>query len=130
MAYRICQCPTSKDKAQATRSIHQVRKGPVDSQLGTNSRLLTQLVFAFLDEGALIFLSLLCSSLRNTAFPSSKIHALDMLLSIGRYVADDIKLDRLVPYIVYCLSDEVGLVRAHALRTLAKMVCYIRLPVA
>lgn len=77
-----------------------------------------------LDEGALIFLSLLCSSLRNTAFPSSKIHALDMLLSIGRYVADDIKLDRLVPYIVYCLNDEVGLVRAHALRTLAKMVCH------
>ncbi|KAG0353652.1 Serine/threonine-protein kinase [Podila minutissima] len=74
------------------------------------------------NEGALIFLSLLCSSLRNTAFPSSKIHALDMLLSIGRYVADDIKLDRLVPYVVYCLSDEVGLVRAHALRTLAKML--------
>ncbi|KAF9204955.1 Serine/threonine-protein kinase [Haplosporangium sp. Z 27] len=74
------------------------------------------------NEGALIFLSLLCSSMRNTAYPSSKMHALDMLLSIGRHVADDIKLDRLVPYIVSCLSDEVGLVRAHALKTLAKMV--------
>ncbi|KAG0348375.1 Serine/threonine-protein kinase [Podila humilis] len=74
------------------------------------------------NEGALIFLSLLCSSLRNTAFPSSKIHALDMLLSIGRYVADDIKLDRLVPYVVCCLNDEVALVRAHAVRILAKML--------
>ncbi|KAG0266360.1 Serine/threonine-protein kinase [Mortierella polycephala] len=74
------------------------------------------------DEGALIFLSLLCSSMRNTAFPSSKMHALDMLLSIGRYVADDIKLDRLVPYVVSCLSDEVGLVRAHALKILAKLL--------
>ncbi|KAF9426647.1 Serine/threonine-protein kinase, partial [Podila epigama] len=35
---------------------------------------------------------------------------------------DDIKLDRLVPYIVSCLNDEVGLVRAHALRILAKML--------
>ncbi|KAG0304462.1 Serine/threonine-protein kinase [Dissophora globulifera] len=74
------------------------------------------------NEGALIFLSLLCSSMRNTAFPTSKMHALDMLLSIGRHVADDIKLDRLVPYIVSCLTDNVGLVRAHALRTLAKML--------
>ncbi|KAI8361053.1 hypothetical protein B0O80DRAFT_148594 [Mortierella sp. GBAus27b] len=74
------------------------------------------------NEGALIFLSLLCSSMRNTAFPTSKIHALDLLLSIGRHVADDIKLDRLVPYIVSCLSDEVGLVRAHSLKTLAKML--------
>ncbi|KAF9114046.1 Serine/threonine-protein kinase [Mortierella sp. AM989] len=74
------------------------------------------------NEGALIFLSLLCSSMRNTAYPTSKMHALDMLLSIGRYVTDDIKLDRLVPYIVSCLTDEVGLVRAHALKTLAKML--------
>lgn len=50
------------------------------------------------------------------------MHALDMLLSIGRHVADDIKLDRLVPYIVSCLHDEVGIVRAHALKTLAKVV--------
>ncbi|KAF9349512.1 Serine/threonine-protein kinase [Mortierella sp. AD094] len=75
-----------------------------------------------IDEGALILLSLLCSSMRNTAYPTSKMHALDLLLSIGRHVADDIKLDRLVPYIVSCLSDEVGLVRAHALKTLAKML--------
>ncbi|KAF9438121.1 Serine/threonine-protein kinase [Entomortierella beljakovae] len=50
------------------------------------------------------------------------MHALDMLLSIGRHVADDIKLDRLVPYIVSCLTDDVGLVRAHALKTLARML--------
>lgn len=45
-----------------------------------------------------------------------------MLLSIGRHVADDIKLDRLVPYIVSCLSDDVARVKAHAVKTLAKMV--------
>ncbi|OAQ30331.1 ARM repeat-containing protein [Linnemannia elongata AG-77] len=74
------------------------------------------------NEGALIFLSLLCSSMRNTAYPSSRMNALDMLLSIGRHVADDIKLDRLVPYIVSCLSDDVARVKAHAVKTLAKML--------
>ncbi|KAF9102549.1 Serine/threonine-protein kinase [Mortierella sp. GBA35] len=74
------------------------------------------------NEGALIFLSLLCSSMRNTAYPSSRMNALDMLLSIGRHVADDIKLDRLVPYIVSCLSDDVARVKAHAVKILAKML--------
>jgi phosphoinositide-3-kinase regulatory subunit 4 len=60
--------------------------------------------------------------MRNTAYPSSRMNALDMLLSIGRHVADDIKLDRLVPYIVSCLSDDVARVKAHAVKTLAKMV--------
>ncbi|KAG0277458.1 Serine/threonine-protein kinase [Linnemannia exigua] len=74
------------------------------------------------NEGAHIFLSLLCSSMRNTAYPSSRMHALDMLLYMGRHVADDIKLDRLVPYIVSCLSDDVARVKAHAVKTLAKML--------
>ncbi|KAF9937293.1 Serine/threonine-protein kinase [Mortierella alpina] len=38
------------------------------------------------------------------------------------HVADDIKLDRLIPYVVSCLNDDVGLVRAHALRILAKLL--------
>ncbi|KAG0225557.1 Serine/threonine-protein kinase [Actinomortierella wolfii] len=74
------------------------------------------------NEGALIFLSLLCSSMRNTAFPTSKIHALDMLYSISEHVADDIKLDRVVPYIVSCFTDDVALVRAHSVKILTKLL--------
>ncbi|KAG0092152.1 Serine/threonine-protein kinase [Podila epicladia] len=112
----------STESVSENSSIGMISQGLQDMSVSDNQGQTSSDAQHSPNEGALIFLSLLCSSLRNTAFPSSKIHALDMLLSIGRYVADDIKLDRLVPYIVYCLSDEVGLVRAHALRTLAKML--------
>ncbi|KAG0258767.1 Serine/threonine-protein kinase [Actinomortierella ambigua] len=38
---------------------------------------------------------------------------------------DDIKLDRVVPYIVSCFTDEVGLVRAHAVKILTKLLSQV-----
>lgn len=75
------------------------------------------------DDGALIFLSLICATIRNAAYPSSKLHALDMLLAIGQHLEDEFKLDRLVPYLIALLGDEVGLVRANAVKTLTHLVC-------
>ncbi len=75
------------------------------------------------DDGALIFLSLICATIRNTAYPSSKLHALDMLLAIGQHLEDEFKLDRLVPYLIALLGDDVGLVRANTVKTLTHLVC-------
>lgn len=77
------------------------------------------------DDGALIFLSLICAMVRNTAYPSPKLMALDMLLAIGEHLADDIKLDRLVPYLVTLLQDDVALVRASTVKTLTQLVCSV-----
>ncbi|CAG8816112.1 21868_t:CDS:2, partial [Dentiscutata erythropus] len=77
------------------------------------------------DDGALIFLSLLCATVRNTAYPSSKLHALDMLLAIGQHLEDEFKLDRLVPYLIALLDDEVGLVRASTVKTLANLLSLV-----
>ncbi|CAG8648873.1 9055_t:CDS:10, partial [Acaulospora morrowiae] len=77
------------------------------------------------DDGALIFLSLICAIIRNTAYPSSKLHALDMLLAIGQHLDDECKLDRLVPYLVALLDDDVGLVRANAVKTLANLLSMV-----
>ncbi|KAI8600438.1 hypothetical protein EDD21DRAFT_323004 [Dissophora ornata] len=118
LGLELPQSPETKPEGSSLSSISQGMTLPTADKPATSVK---ESHYAP-NEGALIFLSLLCSSMRNTAFPSSKMHALDMLLSIGRHVADDIKLDRLVPYIVSCLTDEVGLVRAHALKTLAKML--------
>ncbi|CAG8494901.1 36188_t:CDS:10, partial [Racocetra persica] len=74
------------------------------------------------DDGALIFLSLICATIRNAAYPSSKLHALDMLLAIGQHLEDEFKLDRLVPYLIALLGDEIGLVRANAVKTLAHLI--------
>ncbi|KAF9971093.1 Serine/threonine-protein kinase, partial [Actinomortierella ambigua] len=38
---------------------------------------------------------------------------------------DDIKLDRVVPYIVSCFTDEVALVRAHAVKILTKLLSQV-----
>ncbi|RIA90300.1 hypothetical protein C1645_712201 [Glomus cerebriforme] len=77
------------------------------------------------DDGALIFLSLICVTIRNTAYPSSKLHALDMLLAIGQHLEDEFKLDRLVPYLIALLGDEVGLVRASAVKTLTNLLSMV-----
>ncbi|RUS22693.1 hypothetical protein BC937DRAFT_87736 [Endogone sp. FLAS-F59071] len=77
------------------------------------------------DDGALIFLSLICAMVRNTAYPSPKLMALDMLLAIGEHLTDDIKLDRLVPYLVTLLQDDVALVRASTVRTLTQLLCMV-----
>ncbi|KAG9284442.1 hypothetical protein G9A89_023699 [Geosiphon pyriformis] len=77
------------------------------------------------DGGALIFLSLICATIRNTAYPISKLHALDMLLAIGQHLEDEFKLDRLVPYLIALLGDEHGLVRANTVKTLTLLLSMV-----
>ncbi|PKY37517.1 ARM repeat-containing protein [Rhizophagus irregularis] len=79
----------------------------------------------YADDGALIFLSLICATIRNAAYPSSKLHALDMLLAIGQHLEDEFKLDRLVPYLIALLGDEVGLVRANTVKTLTHLLSMV-----
>ncbi|GES86228.1 ARM repeat-containing protein [Rhizophagus clarus] len=77
------------------------------------------------DGGALIFLSLICATIRNAAYPSSKLRALDMLLAIGQHLEDEFKLDRLIPYLIALLGDEVGLVRANTVKTLTHLLSMV-----
>ena len=75
-----------------------------------------------IEHGTLIFLSFVCSLLRNASFPSSKLKALDILLALAEHLPDDVKLDRLVPYLMTLLSDDAALVRANAIKTLTQVV--------
>lgn len=74
------------------------------------------------DGVALVVLSLVCSNLRNCAKPASTIKGLDILLGLNQYLSDETKLDRLVPYLVSLLQDDVASVRAAALKTLTQTV--------
>lgn len=60
--------------------------------------------------------------MRNTLYPSSKLKALDILLALAERLPDDVKLDRLVPYLIVLLTDEASLVRANAIKTLTQVV--------
>ncbi|CEI91815.1 hypothetical protein RMCBS344292_06093 [Rhizopus microsporus] len=77
------------------------------------------------EEGSLILLSFICSLIRNTLYPSSKLKALDILFALGERVPDDVKLDRLVPYLMCLLTDEAALVRANAIKTLTRILCMV-----
>ncbi|KAK9768736.1 Serine/threonine-protein kinase, variant 2 [Basidiobolus ranarum] len=74
------------------------------------------------DNGAVIFLSLICSSVRNAMYPYSKLCALDMLLAISEHLSEEMKLDRVLPYIVSLLEDDISLVRGIAIRSLTKLL--------
>jgi len=74
-------------------------------------------------DGALIFLSLIVSTVRNTARPQSRVEACDTMLALSERISDEAKLDRVLPYLITLLGDEVAIVRAAALRTTTQLVC-------
>lgn len=73
-------------------------------------------------DGALIFLSLIVSTVRNTARPQTRVEACDTMLALSERISDEAKLDRVLPYLVTLLGDEVAIVRAAALRTVTQLV--------
>lgn len=78
----------------------------------------------------MILLSFVCSLIRNALYPSSKLKALDVLLGLAERLPDDVKLDRLVPYLIVLLTDEASLVRANAIKTLTQVVRHITSPIS
>ncbi|GAA5975929.1 hypothetical protein JCM10908_005330 [Rhodotorula pacifica] len=77
------------------------------------------------DGPALVVLSLVCANLRNCVRPASVLRALEILLALNRYLTDDTRLDRLVPYMVAMLQDDVAAVRATALRYLTQTLMLV-----
>lgn len=78
------------------------------------------------DKGTLIFLAVVVASLRNTSKAAARIKACDLLLAFGQKLPDEIKLDRILPYIVVLLSDHSDMVRNAALRTMTQLLSTVR----
>jgi phosphoinositide-3-kinase regulatory subunit 4 len=62
------------------------------------------------------------SSIRNCLWPSSRLHGLQLFLNLSPYLMDEDKVDRIVPFVVELLSDDVAIVRAEACRALVTVV--------
>lgn len=71
---------------------------------------------------ALLLLNIVTSSIRNCLWPSSRLHGLKLFLNLLPHLHDEDKVDRIVPYVVELLSDDVAIVRAEACRTLIIVV--------
>lgn len=80
------------------------------------------------DDGTLIFLNLIVSSMRNTARASSRIRACDVLLAFSERLTDEAKLDRVLPYLMTLLrSDEADLVVVAAIRTITQLLQMVQM---
>ncbi|KAI2624209.1 ARM repeat-containing protein [Hypoxylon sp. NC1633] len=77
------------------------------------------------DDGTLIFLTLVAASLRNTARTASKIRACDVLLAFSERLSDEAKLDRVLPYLMTLLNDDVDLVAIAALRSVTQLLALV-----
>jgi phosphoinositide-3-kinase regulatory subunit 4 len=74
------------------------------------------------DDGTLIFLTLIVSSLRNTARATARLRACDLLLAFAERITDEAKLDRVLPYVMTLLNDKAEIVQVAAIRTLTQLV--------
>ena len=77
------------------------------------------------DDGTLIFLALVVSSIRNTARSTAKIRACDILLAFSERLTDEAKLDRVLPYIVALLNDKADIVKVAAIRSLTQLMALV-----
>jgi phosphoinositide-3-kinase regulatory subunit 4 len=77
------------------------------------------------DDGTLIFLALVVSSLRNTARATAKIRACDILMAFSERLTDEAKLDRVLPYLVSLLNDKADIVKVAAIRTLTQLMALV-----
>ncbi|KIW13168.1 hypothetical protein PV08_08355 [Exophiala spinifera] len=76
-------------------------------------------------DGSLIFLTLVVSSMRNTAKASARLKACDLLVAFAERLPDEAKLDRILPYIIGLLSDSSDVVVAagiYAMTSIFEMI--------
>ena len=78
------------------------------------------------DDGTLIFLTLVVSSLRNTARSAAKIRACDILLAFAERLTDEAKLDRVLPYLIALLGDKADTVVVTAIRSITQLVSLVQ----
>ncbi len=98
---------------------------PVRLNVPNNDRFVSAVPQPASDDGSLIFLALVAGSLRNTARAASKIRACDVLLAFSERLTDEAKLDRVLPYLMTLLNDDVDLVAISALRTVSQLLALV-----
>lgn len=76
-------------------------------------------------NGIVIILSLVCSSIRHCEVPESKITAVYLLKALGKLTTDEVRLQRLVPFLLELFEDSSATVRALAIRTLTLLLSLV-----
>ncbi|KAH6659259.1 hypothetical protein BKA67DRAFT_509915 [Truncatella angustata] len=98
---------------------------PVRLNIPNNEHYVSVTAQPAADDGTLIFLSLIAASLRNTARAASKVRACDVLLAFSERLTDEAKLDRVLPYLMMLLNDDVDVVAIAALRSVTQLLAMV-----
>ena len=77
------------------------------------------------DDGTLLFLAVISSSLRNTARASARLKACELLVLFAERLPDEAKLDRILPYLVGLLNDKSDTVKVAALKATTKLLSVV-----
>ncbi|KAK2763317.1 Serine/threonine-protein kinase [Arachnomyces sp. PD_36] len=105
----------------------QLQKSALPVQLDLpNYRHQTSTSESPVDDGALVFLTLIVSSLPNTAKASARIKACDVLLGFAERIPDEAKLDRILPFVTMLLNDRSDQVKVAAIRTLTQLLAMVQ----
>ncbi|KAF2703595.1 ARM repeat-containing protein [Pleomassaria siparia CBS 279.74] len=78
-----------------------------------------------IDDGNLIFLTIVVSCIRGTARASARLRGFELLLAFAERLTDEAKLDRVVPYIAQLLTDASDQVKIGALRTMTQVLAMV-----
>lgn len=98
---------------------------PVRLNIPNNEHAVSGDVQPAMDDGTLIFLTLVVSALRNTARASSKVRACDVLLAFAERLTDEAKLDRVLPYLMTLMADRADIVVITAIRTITQLLALV-----
>jgi len=79
-----------------------------------------------IDDGNLIFLTIVVSCLRGTARASARVRGLELLMAFSERMTDEAKLDRVIPYVAQLLTDKSEQVKIAALRTLTQILAMVQ----
>lgn len=74
------------------------------------------------DDGTILFLNIVTSAMRSTARAAARIKACDLLLVFAERIPDEVKLDRVLPFVVELMNDEDSTVKVAAIRTVSQLV--------
>ena len=79
------------------------------------------------DDGTLLFLTLVVSSIRTTARAMSRVRACEILLAFSERLTDEAKLDRVLPYLMSLLKkEETDVVVVSAIRTVTQLLQMVK----
>jgi phosphoinositide-3-kinase, regulatory subunit 4 len=75
-----------------------------------------------LQDGTLLFLNIVVSSIRNTSKSSARLKACELLVAFAAHLSDEAKLDRVLPYVVGLLSDQSDAVKVASLKAMTSIL--------